>query len=84
VLASAEAEGKAALSLAAIRELRGLVELLAKITGELDDRPQVQIVNVTTSPEWLQVRGALMGALRPYPDAARAVAGSLAQLEVES
>ncbi len=84
VLSSAEAEGKASLSLAAIRELRGLVELLAKITGELDERPQVQILNLSAAPEWLQVRGALMAALQPYPDAAQAVAGSLGRLELEA
>lgn len=81
VLSAATEEGKASLSLAAIRELRGLVETLAKITGELDERPTVQVLNVATSPEWLQVRGALMAALRPYPEAAQAVAGSLTQLE---
>lgn len=81
VLDAAESEGKASLSLAAVRELRSLVELLGKLTGELDERPQVQVLNVTTSAEWLQVRTALMAALRPYPEAAQAVAGSLVQLE---
>ncbi|WP_104177652.1 hypothetical protein [Cryobacterium sp. Y50] len=79
VLEAAEADGKASLSLAAIRELRGIVELLAKLTGELDERPTVQVLNVTASPEWVQVRGALMQALAPYPDAAQAVAGALAE-----
>ncbi len=81
VLTAATAEGKASLSLAAIRELRSIVETLAKITGELDERPTVQVLNVATSPEWVAVRSALMAALHPYPEAAQAVANSLTQLE---
>lgn len=81
VLTAATAEGKASLSLAAIRELRSIVETLAKITGELDERPTVQVLNVATSPEWVAVRSALMAALHPFPEAAQAVAGSLAVLE---
>ena len=50
VLDAAEGEGKASLSLAAIKELRGLVETIARITGELDERPSVQVLNVATSP----------------------------------
>ena len=68
-------------SLAAIRELRSLLELVAKVTGELDERPQVQVLNVTTDPAWLQVRGAVMLALVPYPEAGQAVASQLAELE---
>lgn len=81
VLDAAETEGKASLSLAAIRELRSLTETLAKITGELDERPNVQVLNVATSPEWLALRAGLMDALAPYPEAAQAVAGRLLALE---
>ncbi|ALD13129.1 hypothetical protein [Clavibacter capsici] len=77
ILEAATADGQAGVSLAAVRELRGLVELLAKLTGELDERPQVQILNVSTSPEWGEIRGRLLGALTPYPDAAAAVARAL-------
>jgi hypothetical protein len=77
ILEAATTDGQAGVSLAAVRELRGLVELLAKLTGELDERPQVQILNVSTSPEWGEIRGRLLGALTPYPDAAAAVARAL-------
>lgn len=76
VLQSAESEGKASLSLAAIRELRGLVELLAKISGELDERP-VTVINLAESAEWVQLRGLIMAALQPHPDAARAVVAAI-------
>lgn len=79
VLDAANAEGKASLSLAAIRELRGLVELLARLTGELDERPTVQVLNVTASPEWDALRGVVLGALRAYPEAGRAVALALTE-----
>lgn len=77
VLSAAEAEGQASLSLAAIKELRGIVELLAKLTGELDERPTVQVLNVSTSPEWLATRERMVRALQPFPEAAQAVALAL-------
>jgi hypothetical protein len=46
------------------------VELQAKLLGELDDRP---VVNVLVAPEWLELRVVLMGALRGHPDAQRDV-----------
>lgn len=79
VLEAANAEGKAALSLAAIKELRGIVELLARLTGELDERPTVQVLNVAASPEWDALRAVVLGALRPYPEAGRAVALALTE-----
>jgi hypothetical protein len=58
-------------------QLQGQVELLAKLLGELDERPQV---NVLLGDEWLSVRGTLLGALQPYPEARAAVAASLLAL----
>lgn len=77
VLDAAEGEGKASLSLAAIRELRGLTETLAKVTGELDDRPTVQVLNVATNPDFVSMLSTLMDALAPYPEARVAVAQRL-------
>lgn len=79
ILTLAEAQGKAALSLAALKELRGIVELLAKLSGELDERPTVQVLNVQASPEWAVLRGVILAALRPFPEASQAVAGALEQ-----
>ena len=81
VLTSAEREGQASLSLAAIRELRALIELLGKLTGELDERPQINVLNVHMTPEWLATRDAMLGALAPYPEAAHAVAARLQAIE---
>lgn len=59
-------------------QLSSSLELLAKLAGELDERP---IINVLTAPEWLQVRGLLLEALRPFPDARAAVAARLMAVE---
>lgn len=80
LLAAAEGEGRVQAALAAVRELRALLELLGKATGELNDRPQVT-VNLMASEEWLAVRAALFAALSPYPEARTAVSGQLLQLE---
>jgi len=80
VLDRAEDGEKATLVLAATRELRMLVELLAKLRGELDER-NVQAVNVLVAPEWLTIRAAIIDALHPYPEARLAVAGRLRALD---
>lgn len=81
LLERAEEKGSTRDGVAAIGQLRGIVETLAKITGELDERPTVQVLNIATSTEWLATRSALFEALRPYPDAAQAVASRLKELE---
>lgn len=85
ILEAAEEAKQGSLALAAIKELRATVELLAKLSGELDERPQVNIVNVQSSPEWLAITARMLEALAPFPDARIAVAGALEELpEVES
>jgi hypothetical protein len=70
ILAEAEQAKQYRTALSAIREARGNLELLAKLLGELDDRPQV---NVLISPEWLELRALIVTALEPYTDARGAV-----------
>jgi hypothetical protein len=74
----AESAGDLRTALAGIRELVRIMELAARLVGELDDRPQV---NVLLAPEWTTVKVALLAALRPYPEARIAVAERLASLE---
>ena len=68
VLEAAEASEQHRTALSAIREARGNLELLAKLLGELDDRPTV---NVLISPEWLELRAVIVGALEPYSERTR-------------
>jgi len=81
LLAEAESQGRPSQALAAVKELRSLIELLGKATGELDDRPQVT-VNLLASPEWLTVRAALLSALAAHPDARASVSERLLELEL--
>src|SRR5687768_15051314 len=50
LLLSAERAGDLRTALAGVREARCCLELLAKLVGELDERPQV---NLLVAPEWL-------------------------------
>jgi hypothetical protein len=78
ILDAAEEAGERREALAAIREARGNLELLAKLLGEIDERP---VVNLVLSPEWLAVRSTILLALTPHPVARLAVADALAGLE---
>jgi hypothetical protein len=73
ILDKAEEAGELRTALGAIREARGNLELLAKLLGELDERP----VNVLISPEWLELRAVIVTALEPHPEARGAVLGAL-------
>lgn len=50
------------------------IELLAKLTGELDERPEV---NVFIDPRWLVARSSLLAALAEHPEALEAVQHAL-------
>ena len=70
ILAKAEEAGDLRAATGAIREARSTIELLAKLTGQIDERPEVSIV---LSPEWLTIRVAILDALEPFPEARFAV-----------
>jgi hypothetical protein len=74
ILEAAEETSQHRTALAAIREARSNLELLAKLLGELDERPQI---NVLISPEWLELRAVIVGALEPHPDARGAVLAAI-------
>lgn len=80
ILSKAEASGDPDTALKAIREARRNVELLARLLGELDETPQV---NVLLAPEWIEVRAVMLAALAPFPDARAAVGGALQRIEEE-
>jgi hypothetical protein len=84
ILDQSDADGKPVISLAAMKELRATLEVIARITGELDERPTVQILNVASNPEWVQIRSTLLEALAPYPEAAAAVGQALAGMASSS
>ena len=65
-------------ALKAIDRIQRQIELQAKLLGQLDERPQV---NVLVMPEWVQVRAVILTALGPFPEARVAVASQLAVLD---
>ena len=61
-------------ALAGIRELVRIVELMAKVRGELAQEGAVSLV---VSGEWIELRTIMLRALAPYPDARLAMARAL-------
>ena len=74
ILSQAEASGDLRTALAGIREAKGCIELLAKIDGQLNERPQL---NVTITPQWVELRTLIINALEPFPLARQAVLDAL-------
>ena len=62
------------LALKAVDRIQRQIELQAKLLGELDERPQV---NVLVMPEWLALRARVLAALAAFPEARIAVAEAL-------
>ncbi len=75
VLRDARAAGDGDLALKAIDRICRQIELQAKLLGDLDERP---VINVLVTPEWQRLRGQLVAALAPFPEARVAVAAVLA------
>jgi hypothetical protein len=78
ILHEARQAGDPGTALKAVDRLLRQIELQAKLLGELDERPTV---NILVSGEWVSIRTALLAALGPYPDARTAVAQQLLALE---
>lgn len=79
ILAKAEKAGDLRTAVAANREARGCLELLARLLAEL---PEGVTVNLAVSSEWLRTREVVLLALLPFPEAREAVSARLAALEV--
>ena len=62
------------------RELRSCLELQARLTGELDERPSMT-VNLLASTEIQGLVGLLLSALAPFPEARIAAAGALSTID---
>jgi hypothetical protein len=77
ILKKAEDGDKLALALAAIREARGNLELLARLEGKIRDQ---QTVNILIAPQWLDLRAVIVRTLDPYPEARQALASVLAEV----
>jgi hypothetical protein len=65
-------------ALFAIDRIQKQLELQAKLLGNLNDAPQI---NIWLLPEWHTIRSTIVHSLSPFPDARVAVATALSQLE---
>jgi hypothetical protein len=66
------------------RAITQSLELTSKLLGMIVQRHDVRSTSILISADYLQLRGAIIGALKPYPEAARAVGAALAELELSA
>ena len=76
LLARAERAGDLRGAATAIRECRGCLELLARLSGELQSNP---VINIAVAPEWLELRGRIVAGLHAYPEARIALAAVIGE-----
>jgi hypothetical protein len=74
VLDRSEKDREFALSVQAAREIRGCLELCAKLAGQIQEST---IINIVNQPEWAVVQNVLILALEEHPAARIAVAKAL-------
>ena len=74
VMEKAEQAENLSVALAAIREIRGSIELLLKVAGELKDVNTTIIVN---NPQWVELRTTILQVLEIYPEAHKALMEAL-------
>ena len=74
----AEKDGKYQPAVSAIQQARASLELLAKISGELKTGTTI---NLTYSPQWVQLRAVLVNTLQEYPEACTKVVHALEEAE---
>ena len=78
-----EAEGARDVrgAVAACREVRECISLLAELAGRLDKSPKV---NVLVMPEWVGLRATILQALEPYPEARLCLARQLEAVTIDA
>lgn len=76
-------EKRESMLLGASRELRASIELLARLSGELrpENQTTVQVLNLSTSEEWVRTRMTILAALQRHPDALADVTDALRRIE---
>ena len=81
VLTDARATGNGDLVLKATDRVLRQLELQAKLLGDLDGGT---VVNITVSPQWVELRTVIVQSLTAWPEARQSVAAALLALEAES
>ena len=70
--------------MAAENAITANLTLVAKLLGQLVQVHDVRHTNLLVPPDYLKLRSTLIAALRPFPDAARAVGEALHRLESDA
>ena len=73
----AEEKGDYRTALAGVRELTRIVELLAKMQGEIKD----QAVNIVFNAEWIELRAVILSTLDEYPEVKAKVVEALSHAD---
>ncbi len=81
ILDEAKAAKDYKTALQGIREARGLIALLAKLTQKPERRPEADIL---LSPEWQRIKSTLMTVLAPYPEIRATLAAKLMELDSDA
>lgn len=68
-------QGDTRTAIQGMREFQYVLELLKKVTQEIESSPTIGIF--LQFPEWVQIQSCIVDALKPYPDTQRAVARAL-------
>lgn len=74
IMSAALADQDHRTALQAIREAGRMVEICAKLTGDID--PSTTI-NLTLAPQWVTIQTTILAALAPHPVARQAVVAAL-------
>lgn len=64
------------------REMRGYLDLLGELEGELDRRAQVNVI--VNNPQWVTIRTTIIDALQDYPEARTAVVRALGRVDTSA
>jgi len=73
--------GDVKASVACENAITANLTLVAKLLGQLVQHHEVKSTSLLISPDYLELRSTLVNALRPFPEAARAVSQELHALE---
>ena len=77
LLGEAREKGDLRAAVSAIGQARAVLELLARLTGQMADTT----VNVVVSAEWAEIRMLVVRSLDPWPEARAALAAALSETD---
>lgn len=71
-------------AVSAEKGITAALELTSKLLGMLVTRHELRSTSLLISADYIEMRSAILAALRPFPEASRAVAAALAKIEVRA